>query len=213
MKAVYAALCLGLLSVCRASPLTCDQLLTFKGTVGNLSGRWYLHGLSTDSCVLSNFLGKYLDPSIAVDNVYHESLKRYNVTATVKSRTSCMNSTESFDFDNNTVSSTDETYTFLPSSCSDCYVMSTNSSVKILLLYSRKTSIDTADFQEFERQAACLQLPQPRRFATDYNFENCTDNWGEDLTDEESAAELKKLGGFGIDLLQCLVEYLGSLSQ
>ncbi|CAL9694432.1 unnamed protein product [Knipowitschia caucasica] len=65
MKAVCAVLC-ALLYVCRAAPLTCDQL-TSPGQVQDLTGRWFVHATSTDSCVLRRTLQTLINPSLMMD--------------------------------------------------------------------------------------------------------------------------------------------------
>ncbi|KAK7916472.1 hypothetical protein WMY93_012233 [Mugilogobius chulae] len=211
MKVVYAALCLGLLSVCRAAPLTCDQLVTTKDPTGTeLSGIWHLHALSTDSCVLSNILHTFLKPSIMLNVAYEETSKSYEITSKIKTMSYCMNETESFVQDKASLSHKHkkELYHIMQSSCSDCIVLKTDSLFKAIFVYSRKTTFDAADLKEFETQAACLGLPQPQTFGTDYDFGNCKDLEDSEPTDEETSIMIQRLEDLAAELMRCLVRYI-----
>ncbi|XP_020792543.1 uncharacterized protein LOC110171191 isoform X2 [Boleophthalmus pectinirostris] len=214
MKALCAVLCLGLLSVCRAAPLTCDQLLMVTQHHDlNFAGKWYVHAVSTDSCAISSFLNTFMKPSVVLDAVYKEAPNSYEVTTTLKTLSYCMNETESVSFDKTSVTTQNgnkyETYHLLHSSCSDCTVWKMDGLVKVLLLYSRKTTIDAADLKEFETQAACLNLPQPLQFNNDYDVSNCKDI-EESPTDEETTILAQRLEKFLSELVECLVQYIRS---
>ncbi|XP_072308407.1 uncharacterized protein [Eucyclogobius newberryi] len=209
MKAVCTVLCLGLLSVCGAAPLTtCDQLITTGDRGVDFSGRWYLHALSTDSCVLSSVWHTFLKPSLALDVVYQETQKSYEVVTTIKIQTACENDTRSYIFDNTsfTLSHEEESYHLLPSDCTDCIIWKIESFYKAIFLYSRKTTIDPADLKEFETRAACLGLPKPRVVDTDYDFGHC-----KDFEEEEHGIFLQRMKDSVVEMIECVVKYVSNL--
>ncbi|KAJ0023973.1 hypothetical protein NQD34_003872 [Periophthalmus magnuspinnatus] len=213
MKAVCAVLCLGLLSVCRAAPLTCDQLLTTQDQELDFAGRWYLHAMSTDSCAFSHLMHTLMKPSIMVDAVRSETAQTFEVVTTFKIQSFCMNDTEAYSFDKTSLTYTSfpHKYHLLPSSCSDCTVLKTEGLTKIILLYSRKPSVDAADLKEFETQASCLGLPQPKQFDNDYEMSNCKDIEEDEPTSEEGDVFIKRAEDFLRELIQCFVRYVYSL--
>lgn len=82
--------------------------------------------------------------------------------------------------------------------------------LKIILLLSRKTTIEVADLRQFETQATCLSLPQPKLLNNDYDFSNCTDIDIKDATKEEENILLKRTQTFMGELGNCAVQYLWS---
>lgn len=204
MKIISGALVLCWLSLCRAEPLTCEQLSTKVNHELNLSGRWFVHALSSESCVYSALISLE-KPSVIMDIT--GTTKTYEVTTTHKSSvkvTACQKFHRThtyFGF----------SFYSLPS-CSDCIVLREESFFfgHSYMLISPKPTIDVAVVRQFETQAECFGSPYSQLLASDYDFSNCNFERVEpgDFTVKEVAIVAKRVEDFMPQLGKCIAHMI-----
>uniref|UniRef100_A0AAV2KQQ6 Lipocalin/cytosolic fatty-acid binding domain-containing protein n=1 Tax=Knipowitschia caucasica TaxID=637954 RepID=A0AAV2KQQ6_KNICA len=211
MKAVCAVLC-ALLYVCRAAPLTCDQL-TSPGQVQDLTGTWFVHAMSTDSCVLRNSVQTLLSPSLIMDIT--EDTQQYQAVLMIKTLSICENETLATLTPQRgmlVAQNGRDTYKlFRLTNSSDCVVFKMEmqfANTTVLYFSSRRKSVEPAEILEFETQASCLHLPRPERLGSDFDFSSCREYEETELTEAEAAVLLQRLRAWAVEVTKCLMDYM-----
>ncbi|XP_053713877.1 uncharacterized protein LOC128754912 [Synchiropus splendidus] len=188
---VLAALLLTLLSVGQSAPLTdCDSLTRRVEITGRdqLLGNWRHIGESSTVPVAPNMMKRFLETSWAQltaadepDSIIIKQLQKvFGRCFFLKAKATLMNSTLSF------VSPFTIVEVFLTTSCPDCLVVSSNTTLGLttysgLQLLSRRDSVTPAELDEYRKQVKCLNLPDPVILNTERGY--CLDDASvQDLT-------------------------------
>ncbi|XP_028301832.1 uncharacterized protein LOC114462926 [Gouania willdenowi] len=199
MKIVcVAVVALSLISGCCSAPLACEKLMKPIEGIPDVSGRWYIIGLSTSLCLPSTLINAVLWPSITVDFVSKGTPDLYKSTTNVKMYGFCHNETLPLLIKGNYMTEVDEndapkgdSMSLLQTGCPDCFVATGNDFIHSLMIASRRKNITAAELDEFEMQAKCLSLSKPQYMNTDFDFEDCKSF--DNTTDEEDIIILAKI--------------------
>ncbi|XP_056252321.1 uncharacterized protein LOC130181871 [Seriola aureovittata] len=172
-----AVVVLSITSVCQAASLACEQLLKPVDKDPDISGRWYLIAMSSNTCFFQGFMNAFLWPSFAVDITATDTSNIYNATLRFGMLGIC-DDTSSLLYGNGTIFDTDDSkedlLVLLQSGCPDCLVMKGGDDYSILLLMSRRKNVTAAEMKEFESQTNCIGGYKPEVLNTYNDFENCT---------------------------------------
>ncbi|XP_031594693.1 uncharacterized protein LOC116319485 [Oreochromis aureus] len=180
MKAFcVAVLVLNFISVCQPASVACERYLKTADSDQDLTGKWYVIAMSSNSCWATAF--SVLPFSTSVDIAAMEKANIYEATFSVKMFGQCKNLTAKLHYGNSTVTEIDSTgakrdnvMILLQRRCHDCIVMKSDGYIEILVLLSKRTSITADEMEAFEIQADCRYLYKPQIFGSDHDYENCT---------------------------------------
>ncbi|XP_037534760.1 uncharacterized protein LOC119411880 [Nematolebias whitei] len=198
MKALCAAvIVLSFISVGQPAPLTCDTLKKPVEKGPNLSGRWYYIAISTEVCLPTTLLDSIIWPSFSMDVTSKDTPNLYDGLARVKMYGYCVNESESALYVNNKIYDVDsenaptgDPDVLLHTSCHDCLAVKTDDVIDSLVLLSRRSTVTTAELQEFKKQVECFGWSKPVVLNTDHDFNNCL-TIDDNMTEEAAEHFLK----------------------
>ncbi|XP_028301552.1 uncharacterized protein LOC114462776 [Gouania willdenowi] len=216
MKIVcVAVVALSLISGCCSAPLACEKLMKPIERIPDVSGRWYIIGLSTALCLPSTLINAVIWPSFTFDFASKGRPDIYISTTNVKMYGFCHNETSPLLIKGNSMIEVDEndaptgdSLSLLQTGCPDCFVVTGNDLLHYLLIASRRKNITAAELDEFEMQAKCLSLSKPQYMNTDFDFEDCKSL--DNTTDEEDTIILAKIhervSSMSHLIIKCIIE-------
>ncbi|XP_039863115.1 uncharacterized protein LOC120718615 [Simochromis diagramma] len=180
MKAFcVAVLVLNFISVCQSSSVACERYLKTADREQDLTGKWYLIAMSSNSCWATAF--SVLPFGIYVNITAMEEANIYESTFSLKMFGQCKNLTSKIHYEKSTITEidskgakSDNVMILLKRRCHDCIVIKGDGFTDILVLLSKRMSITDDEMEAFEIQAECRYLYKPQIFGSDHDFENCT---------------------------------------
>lgn len=182
--------------MCQAASLACNELLRPVDTAPDLTGRWYVIAISSDTCLVPAAVNAFLWPSVAFDISSAQTPNIYEAAAKIKMYGYCANESESFfydkshffDLDKNNAP-TGEPDVLLTTGCPDCLIIKFKEVVDAVLYLSKRQAVTTTELAEFGAQAQCLGWYKPQVFNSDHDYTNCKsfDDIDDDDDDDHSA--------------------------